>query len=70
MSSPIVLIPKSSYDAMTEAIGAARAMVDPRTTLIMCHEEREADFEDGNGCDCLACLTAQELVNALAKVPE
>jgi hypothetical protein len=70
MSSPIILIPKSRYDAMDEAIRAARAMVDPRTSLIMCHAERETDFEDGNGCECFACMTAQELVDALAKVPE
>ena len=70
MSDPIVLVPQSRYAALEAIAEAARAMVDPSTTLIMCHHERETDFEDGNGCGCLACITAQELVNALAKVPE
>ena len=66
----MIPVPDEDYIAMVAAIEAARAMVDPRTTLIMCHHERKADFEDGNGCECFACMTAQALVDALAKVPE
>lgn len=60
----------SRYVALEAIAKAARAMVDPRTALIMCHHERETDFEDGNGCDCCACEAAQALTDALAKVPE
>jgi len=70
LSTGSVKVPAEEYVSMMEAIRAARAMVDPRTTLIMCHAERETDFEDGNGCECFACMTAQGLVDALAKVPE
>jgi hypothetical protein len=65
-----VPVDRSRLLALEEAVRVARALVDPRSPLIMCHHEREADFEDGNGCNCLACMTAQELVDALAMVPE